>query len=87
MYKNKWKGIKWINTRFANHYRAELFMVKAQASAIIAAGVAQINIIKQAQGNPGKKAIAIFKQQRDTLEAVRHCIKNGTDKANKRWRI
>ena len=87
MYKNKWKGIKWINTRFANHYRAELFMVKAQASAIMAAGLSQINTIREAQGNPRKKAIAIFKQQYATLKAVRDCIKNGTDKANKRWRI
>ena len=69
------------------HNRAELFMVKAQANGIIAAGVAQIDTIRAAPGNPGEKLKAMFIQQRATLKAARDCIKNGTDKANKRWRI
>jgi hypothetical protein len=57
--KQKWKGVKWIDTPFAIPYKRRRAYAMMAASGIFAAGVARINAIRQSNRNSKEKAIAI----------------------------
>lgn len=86
MRKNKWRGVKWIDTRFARKYHTERALTRAMAAGILAAGQARINIINSAHGLPEIKAMQTSNAVLETVKAAADCIKKRNDELDRRWR-
>jgi hypothetical protein len=59
--RNKWKGVKWIDTRFAKPYKRRLALAHVQAVGVLAMGAMHAKAIQStnASGRPGAKQAAM----------------------------
>lgn len=70
-HKRNWKGVPWIKSPFAFHYRLRRAMAAPMVAGAIVQGHAQINAIKCARTDWAPKVCAIARVQVEMFDAAK----------------
>lgn len=69
LHRNRWKGIKWIDTSFAIPYKRRAAVANIQIRTIIAIGEAQMRMISAGSGDCIAKRVAVIEALISTAKA------------------
>lgn len=69
-HKRNWKGVPWIKTPFAFHYRRRRALAVPMVAGALAQGQAQIRAIRFSRADRAEKMLAIARAQAGTFNAA-----------------
>lgn len=82
----RWKGVPWINTRYAIPYKRRVFIMRAAAAGRISAALMRSRMIAASSGNDVEKALEISRAVTAGMQAAGEIVREMSERWLNSWR-